>query len=222
MFAAAGRASAVLNETLPVHSAWWRARAKQEGDLLYVALGDSSAQGIGATAPNRGYVGILADHVAARSGRSVRTVNLSVSGATAQDVAEYQLPRLAKLHPDLVTLAVGVNDVAAWNERGFASAMTTVLNALPAGAIVGELPYLYLPWSERRAAVAIRLIRRQADAHGLRVAPLHAVTRRAGLLGIFTLFARDRFHPNDAGYTLWASAFAPLVDERVDELMSGR
>ncbi|MGN6128552.1 MAG: SGNH/GDSL hydrolase family protein [Humibacter sp.] len=214
------RASAVLNETLPVHSAWWRARAKEQGELLYVALGDSSAQGIGATVPDDGYVGILLRRIPQRSGRSVRTVNLSVSGSTTTDAVGYQLPRLKKLQPDIVTLAIGVNDLAAWNERAFAAGITEILEALPAGAIVADLPYLYLPRSERRVAVANRLIRRLADARGLHVAPLHAVTKRAGLLGIFTLFAGDRFHPNDAGYTLWASAFAPLVDARVDELIA--
>jgi lysophospholipase L1-like esterase len=218
VFAETRRASAVLNETLPVHSAWWRAQAKEQGDLLYVALGDSSAQGIGATAPDHGYVGILARRIAARSGRSVRTVNLSVSGATAQDVVEYQLPRLAKLRPDVVTLAIGVNDIVRWNEHGFSSAVSTILDALPEGAIVAELPYFYLPRSEHRVAVAIHAIKRLADARKLRVAPLHGVTKRAGVQGIFTLFSGDRFHPNDSGYELWASAFAPLVDERVDEL----
>ncbi len=75
--------AAILNETLPVNSAWWREHAKTEGDLLYVALGDSTAQGIGASRPGNGYVGILADRIRALSGRTVRTVNLSVSGARA-------------------------------------------------------------------------------------------------------------------------------------------
>jgi len=214
------RASAVLNETLPMHSAWWRARAKEQGELLFVALGDSSAQGIGATSPDGGYVGILLRRIAERSGRRVRTVNLSVSGSTTMDAVGYQLPRLEKMRPDIVTLAIGVNDVVAWNERAFAAGIAQILEALPPGAIVAELPYFYLPRSERRVAVANRLIRRIADANGLRVAPLHSVTKRAGVLGLFTLFADDRFHPNNAGYELWASAFAPLIDERVDELMA--
>ena len=53
-------AAATLNDLLPVHSAWWRARLDRSGRLLYVALGDSTAQGIGATNPGRSYVGRLA------------------------------------------------------------------------------------------------------------------------------------------------------------------
>lgn len=89
----------VLNETLPVNSAWWREHAKLEGDLLYVALGDSTAQGIGASRPGNGYVGILADRIRALSGRTVRTVNLSVSGARATDLVEHQLPASRSCSP---------------------------------------------------------------------------------------------------------------------------
>ena len=92
-FEAGRRARAVvLNETLPVNSAWWREQAKVDGDLLYVALGDSTAQGIGASRPVNGYVGILADRIRALSGRTVRTVNLSVSGARVADLPCFHFP----------------------------------------------------------------------------------------------------------------------------------
>src|SRR5918995_2824211 len=68
---------ATLNDTLPVHSKWWRDHAAADGELLYVAVGDSAAQGIGASRPDRSYVGVLADDLRAATGRSVRVVNLS-------------------------------------------------------------------------------------------------------------------------------------------------
>jgi lysophospholipase L1-like esterase len=215
-------AAAALNETLPVNSAWWRARAKAHGELLYVALGDSAAQGIGASEPGRGYVGILAERMAHRSGLSVRTVNLSVSGATVDQAVDYQLPRLAKLRPDVVTVSIGANDIPSWNARAFETGLATIFAALPAQAIVADLPYFYLPGNERKVAVANGLVHRLAKERGLAVAELHATTKRPGILGAVTLFAGDRFHPNDRGYALWASAFARLVDDRVDAVISAR
>jgi lysophospholipase L1-like esterase len=215
-------AAAALNETLPVNSAWWRARAKADGELVYVALGDSAAQGIGASVPGRGYVGILADRIAQRSGLRVRTVNLSVSGATVAAVVGYQLPRLARQPADIVTVSIGANDIAAWDARAFESALATVLDALPPHAIVADLPYFYLPGNERRVVAANGILRRLARMRGLVVAPLHAATKRPGLFGALTLFAGDRFHPNDRGYGVWASAFAPLVDARVDRVLAAR
>lgn len=61
-----------LNQTLPVHSAWWREHAGTEGEILYVAIGDSAAQGIGASVPHNSYVGVIADHIRAATGRSVQ------------------------------------------------------------------------------------------------------------------------------------------------------
>ena len=55
----------VLTNRIPEHHVHWRGRGKaQAGSLLYVALGDSAALGIGASSPAAGYVGILADAIA--------------------------------------------------------------------------------------------------------------------------------------------------------------
>ncbi|QDZ15112.1 SGNH/GDSL hydrolase family protein [Humibacter ginsenosidimutans] len=212
------RAASALNDTIPVNSAWWRARAKEQGDLLYAALGDSAAQGLGATEPDDGYVGLLARSIALRGRRSVRTVNLSVSGATVAQLIDYQLPRLAKLQPDVVTVAIGSNDIARWDAVAFARGLVTVFDALPSHAIVAELPYFYLPRNERKVAEANRIVRRLATERGLAVAPVHRATRALGPLGALLWFAGDHFHPNDAGYRVWAAAFEPLVARRVEEL----
>ena len=87
--------------------------------MLYVAIGDSAAQGIGASRPDRSYVGVLADDIRNLTGRSLRVVNLSVSGATTELAVLDQLPRLAKLSPDLVTVAIGANDIASWDPAVF-------------------------------------------------------------------------------------------------------
>lgn len=205
------RNAAILNETLPVHSKWWRERAILPGELLYVAMGDSAAQGIGATAPNRGYVGLIAERVGELTGRSVRTVNLSVSGARVEDAVAVQLPKFRGYAPDIVTVAIGANDVGTFEPASFEQALRTVFAALPSHAIVADLPYFYLPHNERTVAQANAIVRRLAHEFGLTVAPLHETTRDAGLLGALTLFAKDMFHPNDRGYRVWADAFAPAL-----------
>lgn len=210
--------AATLNETLPVHSKWWRDRAAAGGDLVYVAIGDSAAQGIGASRPDRSYVGLIADQIADLSGRVVHTVNLSVSGATTALAVRDQLPRFRKLRPDVVTVSIGANDIALWDPAAFDRNIRTIFAALPPGAIVADVPCFYLPRNERKVAEANRLLRAAAADHGLRVVPLHEHTRRQGLRGILTEFARDMFHPNDAGYRVWAGAFRPAVAARVAQL----
>ncbi|TFD72770.1 SGNH/GDSL hydrolase family protein [Cryobacterium sp. Hb1] len=201
----------ILNDTLPVHSAWWRDNAKRPGELLYVAIGDSAAQGIGASSPNKSYVGVLADHVRLATGRTVRVVNLSVSGATVALAVRDQLPRFDNLKPDLITVAIGANDIAQWNPAAFETGIRSVFDALPPDALVADLPCFHLPHNEIKVAVANEIIRRIAAEHKLTVVPLHATTKRAGLRSILTHVAKDLFHPNDRGYRSWAEAFLPSM-----------
>jgi lysophospholipase L1-like esterase len=201
-----------------VHSKWWRDHAAADGELLYVAVGDSAAQGIGASRPDRSYVGVLADDLREATGRSVRVVNLSVSGATTGLAVRDQLPRFRRLEADVVTVAIGANDIAEWDPATFDRNIRTIFAALPPHAIVAELPCFHLRHNERKVAEANRMLRTAAREHGLAVAPLHEVTHRQGLRGILTQFARDMFHPNDHGYAVWAEAFRPSLLARAAEL----
>lgn len=200
-----------LNETLPVHSKWWRDAAKLEGEVLYVAIGDSAAQGIGASKPKNSYVGVIADHLRSVTGRTVRVVNLSISGATVALAVADQLPQFATLQPDVVTVAIGANDIAAFDPATFRAGIRRVFRALPADAVVADLPYFYLPWNESKVAEANAILREEAGEAGLTVVGLHEAMKRQGIRGAFTQFAEDLFHPNDHGYRVWASAFLPAV-----------
>src|SRR5262249_58417650 len=68
-------------------------RALADSGPLWVALGDSAAQGIGADHPADGYVGQARAQLTERTGQPWRVVNLSRSGATIPDVLAEQLPR---------------------------------------------------------------------------------------------------------------------------------
>jgi lysophospholipase L1-like esterase len=218
------QASAAIAASIPVNSAWWRERRRLPGDLVYLALGDSAGQGLGATVPDRGYVGRLAKRLGRRSQGTVRTVNLSVSGATTDLCVRDQLPRLARMTrtPDVVTLAIGANDIAAFDPERFERNLVAILDALPATTIVADLPCFFLPGPERRVRAANGIVRRLALERGLTVVPLHEATRRQGLRGTLRNSAGDLFHPNDAGYRVWASAFVPAVDARLRAVREAR
>lgn len=210
-----------LTNRIPVHSDWWKKHREREGELLYVAIGDSAAQGIGASAPHRSYVGFVAQALRAASERSIRVVNLGISGATIRIAIEQQLPKLAKLKPDIVTVSIGANDMASFNALRFERDIRELFSALPEGSIVADLPTFYFMPAEKRVRVANGILRDAASANNLEVAPLYARMRRQGLWGPMTQFAGDLFHPNDRGYRVWASAFIPLATRRLLQL-SGR
>lgn len=205
-----------LSESIPVHSKWWRDERKKRGELLYVAIGDSAAQGIGASLPSRGYVGIIAKHIHATTGRTVRVVNLSQSGGRLREVIEHQLPALARLQPDILTLAIGANDVPGFDESRFEREAKIVIAAMPDHAIVADLPSFYFGRAERNARAGGTIVRRLANDRGLRIAPLYTRTRRQGApKTALRDVAADFFHPNDRGYRVWAAAFLPAIDERL-------
>ncbi len=201
-----------------MNSAYWREQRARKGELLYVAIGDSAAQGIGASRPGHSYVGFLARRIAGASGRRVRTVNLAISGATVRIAIDSEVPVLQRLDPDVVTVAIGANDIAGFDAERFQREIRELFAVLPDHAIVADLPSFYFLPAQRRVRVANRILRAAAAERGLSVAPLHARTDRQGLWGVTTQFAGDLFHPNDRGYRVWASAFTPAVERRVAEV----
>ena len=194
---------------LPYAEAW---SADNEGarsaqGRLWVVLGDSTAQGIGASTHRHGYVdGVLA-WLGQQTGEAWRVVNLSRSGARAADVLAEQLPALAALdeRPALVTLAVGANDILRRTPLPRLEAtLTAILDRLPAGSVVANLPQ----GLGRGRPPAVNGLLTQLAAHrGFAVADLWSRTGPpwAGK------FAADGFHPNDAGYREWTTAFTDAL-----------
>lgn len=170
---------------------------------LWVVLGDSTSQSIGATARERGYVGQVLD-VLRRSDPTWRVVNLSRTGARTADVVGRQLRILGTLPPPaLVTCVIGVNDLTHRTPRPD-DVLADLLRRLPSGAFVATLP------QGVRAKLAAELnvmIREQAPRYGLHVVDLWAFTGPPWQ----GKFSADMFHPNDAGYADWARAFLAVL-----------
>lgn len=188
---------------------YWSQPQGETGGLLYVALGDSAAQAVGTSDPRHGYVSLLADRLRDSTGRPVEIVNLSRSGARIKDVLDVQLPALAALGrtPDVVTVAIGGNDVRAYDRARFAAEADRLVAALPRGTYVADAPYFMHGRWERDADQAAGLLRQEATDEGLRPVALHAALKAQGWQAMLTQFAADWFHPNDRGHRVWADAF---------------
>jgi len=175
---------------------------------LWVVLGDSTAQGIGATAYDQGYVGQLRAALDVHSTAPWRVLNLSRSGAKAADVVTTQLRRLESLGaaPELVTCAIGANDMFPTPLPVLLESLREIMRRLPAGALIATVPQGLRP---TRATVVNDVIRAEAPAAGLGVADVWARTGPPwhGKLAV------DNFHPGVAGYTEWARAFAEALPD---------
>ena len=191
--------------------------AERDRDVLYVALGDSTVEGIGASAAALNYVSRLHARLRAVYPRA-RVSNLGVAGATSADVVAGQLRPAVEARPDLVTLSVGPNDLTgrvplARYERQMETILATLARETTAVVVVSLLPDLAVTprfaGSPQRDAVA-RLaeqfndaLRRLARAHGAEIVDLHAASRRE-VPARPDLVASDGYHPSDAGYARWA------------------
>lgn len=197
-----------LRRSVATFARYWNVRSQAPGEVCFVALGDSAAQGIGASAPARGYVGLLAERIQITTGRSVRVINLSSSGARIAHVRDYQIPRLRALRaPHIVTLAIGGNDVrdrsGTWEDD-----VAAVLDALPPGAVVADIPDFAGGPGKRHAAPAAVAMRAAVATRDLQPARLEqATTSNMGWRG----YAADGFHPSDHGHRVWADAMWPGV-----------
>ena len=186
---------------------YWNERSLVSGSVTYLALGDSAAQGIGATSPTRGYVGLLANRFHAKSPESsLAVVNLSRTGSTMHDYLVDQAPKIKGLKADLVTIEIGANDIKGFAPDAFRADFKRVLATLPDGAYVSNMPlFNSRPGSRQHAKDASSIIEAE-----LKIYPkLHFVdlqkqtTENQSIFG----FAPDFFHPNDLSYRNWADAF---------------
>lgn len=196
-----------LRQQVDRHRDYWSLPRGEAGGIVYVALGDSTAQGIGASRPDRGYVGLVAQRLRVATGRRVQVINLSVSGARVRDVVGDQLPKLAGLAADIVTVAVGANDIRQYEIGRFSADVDALVAGLPANAVVGDVPWFMHGGTGRRSDEAAAYMARVARERDLPVAGIHDATQRRGWTSMLTDFAADWFHPRDRGYRVWADAF---------------
>ncbi|MGW4302492.1 SGNH/GDSL hydrolase family protein [Streptomyces sp. NPDC004376] len=179
--------------------------------LRFVALGDSLTEGVGDPAPGgpRGWAALLAGGLRADPGR-VEFANLAVSGARVRDVLDRQTPAGLGFRPDLVSVAVGVNDtlrgsfdiqeVAVGLDRVYAAftgqGATLLTLCLPdPGALLGLPAALARPLARRQRAV-------NAVTHALsdRYGAVHLHAHEGAWLTDRALWSADRLHPGERGH----------------------
>jgi lysophospholipase L1-like esterase len=201
----------LYRQITPLHTYWQKQNTETVADaLVYVALGDSAAQGLGASSPAKSYVGLIAEALAKQQNRPVKIVNLSKSGAKIKDVLDTQLPQFKQLAlPDdaAITIEIGANDMGSFDQAAFSSQFDQLLAALPKQTVVANMPYFgggIFRSRERNVQTINPVIERLTKSAGLRQANLYQATKDNDS---WRTYAADGFHPNNRGYEGWYRAF---------------
>lgn len=183
----------------------------------YVAIGDSSTEGLDdpdGAGGYRGWANRLAERVALAQGGGLLYANLAVRGRRTRQILEEQLAPALAMRPDLVTLFCGTNDVVArrFDRGAFAADFETMACAL-AGAGATALTFT-MPDLGRVLPLARRLAPRLEAVNGA----VREVAARTGMLlvdfarhpvaGDPRLWSGDRLHANAAGHERIAAALA--------------
>lgn len=191
---------------------FWKTKAAESGEITYLALGDSAAQGIGASSPMRGYVGLIAKEIENDKSKSVRIVNLSKTGAKMDDYLKHQAPEIEDIKADLVTIEIGANDVTNFDAKYFRTTFKQVLETLPEGSFVANMPlFNSRPISTDNAKQASKIIEEEMRSYPkLNFVDLQKQTsENQSIFG----FAPDLFHPNNISYKNWADAYLHSIQE---------
>jgi lysophospholipase L1-like esterase len=186
--------------------------------FTYVALGDSTAEGMGASKVERSYTHIIYASLKERY-RSTKYYNFARSGAILADVVEKQLPKALEASADLITISVGANDIIRRTksdeyERLLRKLLqtlqrqtdaTVVISTVPDLSLTPSVPKLLRTYSRYMANKLNEIILRTAEDTNTVVVDIFNDSR--ALLKIFPeAVASDGWHPSDFGYAIWANS----------------
>jgi len=186
----------------------------------YVAIGDSTTEGLDDPDGNGGYRGWadrLAGHVAAAY-PGLEYANLAVRGRMTREILDEQFPAALGLEPDLVTAVAGMNDL--------------LRPRFDARAIVADIEHMHAAFIDAGATVATFTL--PAPGPGMPLArlisprverfnrALRASARRTGAcvldLGAMPsasdprLWSADKLHANSAGHERISRGLAWVLD----------
>jgi lysophospholipase L1-like esterase len=186
----------------------------------YVALGDSTSEGMDdpdGRGGYRGWANRLAERIASQQGRLLYA-NLAVRGRTARQIREEQLGPALALRPDLATVVAGTNDILRlrFDADGFAADLEAMQNALVdqgATVLTFTLPDLsrVVPLGRLLAARVAEMNERITAACSRSGALLCALAAHS-VASDPRLWSEDRLHANAAGHARIAEALASRLD----------
>ncbi len=168
-----------------------------QGSLVMV-WGDSLSVGVGATTPEKGYVGVLKDRL------SLSLINKAVSGETTSGTLLHAASDLAEIKPNIVMILLGGNDLLSRTPttETFANLRKLIDLAHEGGAVV--LLVGFQKRTDDNYANGFALLAKSSGT-------VYVADVLGNIIGDPLLMA-DEIHPNDKGYLKMADKIAPDLE----------
>lgn len=201
---------------------------KNKKPFVYVALGDSTIEGMGATIPERNFASLI--HASLKQSiKNTQYHNLGKAGARVEDVIKKQLEKTIQLNPDLIVLSIGANDLtqrtnlkkfeAEYKELLHKLAKTNallVVNNIPDITLAPAIPRVTIPYFLVQQRRFNNIIKNISKEFGSVLVDLN--TQSKLFKGYKELVSSDGFHPSDAGYALWANTIINKIQPLITKI----
>lgn len=195
--------------------------------FVFIAMGDSTVEGVGASEHARSYTGIIYSMIKQKFPKATYH-NFGKFGASTREVLADQLEHAIKLQPDLVTISVGANDInKKILPKTFHKNLREIIERLQketnAKIVINNLPDFSsskaISLTHRSISRLIisrynKVIEKVASESDVFFVDLHKHSR---IYAKFypELIAEDQFHPSDFGYALWANKIISSIEHHI-------
>ncbi len=193
-------------------------------ELRYIAAGDSTAVGEGASSVEQTYAYNIAKSLSSRY--NVTYENIAKGGAKTEDVIATQLEKIIAFNPDVVTISVGANDATHLRSsqsilRNYKTIIDTLTEKTHAKIYITNIANFY--GATLLPAWYIQLIEQRSAKLNPEILKLNNGNDRVHIIDIHDFgwsnypdraltYSLDHFHPSDLGYQNWANAFLCRMD----------
>ena len=204
------------------------AGASSRDSIRMAVLGDSTVAGVGSPTEAESLPVLIAERVAAASGRSVEVTGFGIPGARTGTLTSEQLPMVGGGY-DVIVLVIGSNDATHgtfWRTLGRQTTemldhATTlggpvILAGTPRFSGTEIIPEPLRTMVDRYSGILRGEQRAAAATAGVRFVDL-AADASPRFAGVPEATSSDGFHPSPIGYGFWADAIAPAVVDAIAE-----
>lgn len=199
--------------------------------IRYAVVGDSYSCGEGAK-PNESWPSVMTQHLKAQGLEIELVSNPSVTGWTAKDAIDKELPKFIRSNPNFATLLIGVNDwVQNVDEQSFRNRLSYLLDSMLAvlpnkkRLLVVTIPdFGVTPTGPKYSrgrnihegiAAFNKIVTEEAHKRGLQVVDIFPLSKKMGQDK--SLVAKDGLHPSAKAYAEWEKLIFPSALELLKE-----